>query len=342
MRSIHVPRWLAIVALGFFTGVAACTPTAAPSAPTASAPTPSSPTKLTAAYSEIVFANLPLWVAKEAGIFAQNGLDVELQQVNSTNAVSALLSGEVQVDHGGGSEVLSAFVGGADLEILAVLDGVYPYLMMAQPSIQTPDELRGKKIGISQPGSSSDIATRVALRKLGLVPDQDVTIVPVGSLANRTAALLSGAIDAGLDNPPGSVAQQRLGLHVLLDLAALKLPTANNTVAMQRSFVDANHDTVQKYVDSLVEAQARIKQDRDFSIQVLKQYYQSNDDEGMAAAYAFELEVMPNTLLPSTDQFTDIIDTLAAQDPRVRQADLSKLLVTSFVQSAAARHVGQS
>jgi len=269
-------------------------------------------------------------------------LSVVNSVVNSTNAVSALLSGEVQVDHGGGSEVLSAFVGGADLEILAVLDGVYPYLMMAQPSIQTPDELRGKKIGISQPGSSSDIATRVALRKLGLVPDQDVTIVPVGSLANRTAALLSGAIDAGLDNPPGSVAQQRLGLHVLLDLAALKLPTANNTVAMQRSFVDANHDTVQKYVDSLVEAQARIKQDRDFSIQVLKQYYQSNDDEGMAAAYAFELEVMPNTLLPSTDQFTDIIDTLAAQDPRVRQADLSKLLVTSFVQSAAARHVGQS
>src|SRR5581483_5191012 len=102
----------------------------------------------------------------------------------------------------------------------------------------TPEDLRGKKIGISEPGSSSDIATRTLLKRFNLDPDRDVTLVPVGSLANRTAALLSGAIDAGLDNPPGSVAQEAQGLHALIDLASLKIPASNNTVVMQRSFVE--------------------------------------------------------------------------------------------------------
>jgi len=339
MRTVRVTgRLIAGVAVAALFLSACGRPSGSTAAPTGAATT----TKLTAAYSEIVFTNLPEWVAKEAGIFEKNHLDVDLQQINSANAIAALLAGQVQVAHAGGSETMSANVGGADLIIVGVTGGVYPYYLMAQSSITSPEELRGKKIGISQPGSSSDIATRVVLRRFNLDPDVDVTLVPVGSLANRTAALLGGAIDAGLDNPPGSLAQEAQGLHPLLDLASLKLPAANNAVAVQRSFADSNKAVVQAYMDSLTEAVARIKKDKPYAVQVLKQYYKSDDDVAMSATYDFLLEAMAETLVPKSDQFTDAVDTLTAKNESVRGFDLSKLLVTTYAQNSIDRKVGAS
>src|SRR5206468_3251632 len=82
--------------------------------------------------------------------------------------------------------------------VVAQLAGVYPFVLEVAAKITSIADLKGKKIGVSSVGSSSDIATRAALKKLGLDPDKDVTIVPVGSAAQRTAAMLSGAIDAGV------------------------------------------------------------------------------------------------------------------------------------------------
>jgi len=56
---------------------------------------------------------------------------------------------------------------------------VWPFILQVPASIKTTDDLKGKKVGVSQFGSASDIATRVALRQLGLQPDQDVTIIQV-------------------------------------------------------------------------------------------------------------------------------------------------------------------
>src|SRR5581483_7201894 len=194
-----------------------------PSATQGAAPRPVAPmVKMTVAYSEITFINLPLWTAKADGIFEKHGLDVDLQNIDSSTSIAALVSGQVQAAAAGGSEALSAAVEGADLQTVACLGGQYPYVLMAPASIQTPDDLRGKKVGVSRAGSSSDIATRVVLKRLGLDPDNDVTIIAVGSLANRTAALLSGSIDAGLDSPPGSLKEEAQGLHVLVHIASLK------------------------------------------------------------------------------------------------------------------------
>ena len=345
MTEARVARktgWLVSWVAAIIAAAVALSSCAKPVGPAATAPaTGAAPVvKMSIAYSEIVFSNLPLWVAKESGIFEKNSLDVDLQQISSSNAIAALLSGQVQAAHAGGSEALSANLSGADLEIVGVVGGVYPYYLMAQPSIKTIDDLRGKKIGVSQPGSSSDIATRTALKANGIDPDKDVTIVPVGSLANRTAALLSGAIDAGLDNPPGSIKQEAQGLHALIDLAAQKLPASNNTIVMQRSFVDGNKDAVQRYVDSIMQAMAKVRNDRAYAVQILKQYYQSDDDAAMNATYDFLLETMPDQPFPSTDQFKDVLDQLQAKGQPATEADVTKMITTSFVQNAVDRKVG--
>ena len=144
--------------------------------------------------------------------------------------------------------------------------------MMARAEIASVNQLRGKKIGLSNVGSTSDAATRVLLRRSGLDPEKDVTIVAVGSLANRMAALFSGAIGAGVAQPPEQLALEDKGFHIIYDLAAQKVPSAGGAVVVRRSWLYANHDLAQHSIDSLVEATARSRQDKALALQVLQKY----------------------------------------------------------------------
>src|SRR5207237_1090279 len=207
----------------------AAAPTTAPAAkpaPTAAAPAPAANAPAVAlhvSYSNLIADNLPEWLALETGIFKQNGLDVTLDNIASSTGIPALLSDQVQIAHLGGSESLSAAAEGGDLVIIAITGPVYPFVFMAPAAITSVDQIRGMKIGVSNIGSSSDIATRVMLKKIGLDPEKDVNIVAVGSLQNRMAALLNGAIDGGVAQPPDQLALEDKGFHVVYDLAAKRL-----------------------------------------------------------------------------------------------------------------------
>jgi len=244
----------------------------------------------------------------------------------------------VQVAQVGGSEVLSVIAEGGDLVIVAQLAGVYPFVLEVAAPIKTVADLKGKKVGVSSVGSSSDIATRAALKKMGLDPDKDVTIVAVGSAAQRTAAMLSGAIDAGVSQPPDSLAVEKAGFHVLYDLASQKLPSANTSVVVTRAFMTANKAVVQRYVDSLVQGIKKMKAERQFGIDTLKKYFKSTDDVAMAATYDFYAQLVTATQpFPKPEMFADAQSILGAKSDKVKNYDVTKMLDMTFVQSAVDR-----
>lgn len=314
------------------------TPTAGASAAATATPKPS-PFKLAVSYSNIIGDELPLWSTKEGGFFEQNALEVgDLQNIASAQGVPALISGQIQVAQVGGSEVMSANAEGADLVVVAQLAGVYPFVLEVAADIKTVADLKGKKVGVSNIGSSSDIATRAALKKMGLDPDKDVSIIAVGSVSQRTAALLGGAIQAGVAQPPDSLALEEKGFHVLYDLASQKLPSANTSVVVTRQFMTANKAVVQRYVDALVLGIKKMKADRQFGIDVLKKYFKSTDDKAMAATYDFYAQLVTATQpFPKPDMFADAQAILGAKSDKVKSYDVSKMLDTSFVQSAVDR-----
>jgi len=334
-----------LVALAFVAGlvVSACAgaPAAGPgsSAPAAASATPAL-VKLTASYSNVIASNLPVWVAKEAGIFSKNGLDVDLALIESTKGIAALLSGDTKVAHIGGSEVLSAAAGGADLVIVGGTVPVWPYVLLVAPEIQKPGDLKGKKLAIAGVGGSYDIAARVLLPRLGLKPDEDVFLFAAGSVANATAALLSGQVQATLSQPPDQLALEPKGFHVLANMADLHLPTANTTIAMTRAYVTANKDVTQRYVDSIVEAIAKQKKDRPFTIDVLKKYLKTTDEKAVNATYDhYVVTVIPSAPFVRAEQFADAIATLGKLNPKVASFDVKKILDESFVQSAIDRGI---
>ncbi len=310
---------------------------AAQTATSAASPTPQ-PVKLTISYSNVITDYLPLWVAHEGGYLAKNGIDAELVSIASAQGVAALVSGQVQVAVIGGSEIMSAAAGGADLAIVAAMVGVYPFIFEVSSAIKTVADLKGKKVGVSSFGSSSDIATRVTLRRLGLDPDKDVIILPVGSVEARTAAMLGGNLDAGVSLVPDTIVLEDRGFHPLYNLAEQKLPSSQTMVAVQRSMITSRRDVVQRLVDSLVQAIAREKKDRAFSIQVLTKYLKSNDQRALGIAYDFYANNVHVSLpAPRPEQFADAKATLGEKNEKVKNFDLSKLLDDSFVKSAADR-----
>ena len=299
---------------------------------------PPAPTKLTVSFSQINGNEIPLWVAKEAGIFTQNGLDPDLQLVEGNKGIASLLAGETQFADIGGSQTMSAVASGGDLVVLGVIAPVYQFVFMVAPEIKTAADLKGKTIGVSTLGDSSDIATRLVLSKLGLDPTTDVTIVTTGSSANRRAALVNGAIQAGMSSPPESLLLEDEGFSVLVDMTTLDLATATQAEVGQRSYVSAHPDVTQRYMDSIVEGIARARRDKDFAVGVMKKYFQSSDDRTMGRTYDFYMDrVIPSLPFPKPEQFRESQTILGATNESVRQLDLSQMLDPSFVQSAADR-----
>jgi ABC-type nitrate/sulfonate/bicarbonate transport system substrate-binding protein len=315
-------------------------PTQAASSPTTSARTCC--TKVISAYSNISADDWIPWYAFEKGIFKENGLEVDLQSINGGAQTSAaLLAGGIQIGQFGGSEALSANAGGADVVIVANLAPVYPYKLYAQKGITSVQGLKGKKVGVSNAGGSSDIATRAALKAAGLDPDKDVSIIAVGSHANRTAALLAGTIDAGVDDPPEDLELVKAGLTPLIDLASQKLPAANTGVIMQRTYLSANKDTVQAYVDSLVIARLKMKSDKTGAVAVLGKYFKLDNQDALNSAYDFFMnEVTVPYLFPEVTQFKDAVEILGKTNDKIKTVDIAKMLDRSFMQSAQDRKLG--
>ena len=293
---------------------------------------------LAASWNSVSGDQVPLWLAKEGNFFERNALDVDVKYVAGTTSMAALLSGETQIAHVGGSEVLSAVAGGADLVVVAVPGPVYPYSFYVPANIKVAADLIGQKVGVTGVGSSTDVATRVGLPRVGLVPDKDVSVISVGSVTNLTSALLSGAVAGGMGHPPDSVVLEARGFHALFDLAKENLPFANNTIALQRSYLATHRDVVQRYVDAIVQAIGREKRDKVAAVAVMKKYFESQDEAAMAATWEYYAKaVRPELPYPRAEQFSDPIAELAKKNDKMKQLDLVKIIDASFVQSAADR-----
>src|SRR4029434_3095548 len=137
-------------------------------------------TRLNAGYSAISGDALPAWVAKDAGIFEKNGLDVQLVFfTGGTTAVMALVSADTPIAQLAGAAVVNSVMAGSDAAL--VVGGVTSlnYYLMGRPEIKTAEQLKGGTVAISRFGSSSDFIARYALQKVGLTPGKDVTIAQI-------------------------------------------------------------------------------------------------------------------------------------------------------------------
>jgi ABC-type nitrate/sulfonate/bicarbonate transport system substrate-binding protein len=317
----------------------AASPTTAAQAPKPAAPSQAAAaTPLVVVYSAVGTPVLPLWTSVEAGIFKSNGLNVDARlMANASTSMAALLAGEAQIFQAGGTDVVSAVVGGADLVLVGAVSPYYPYHFEALPSITSVADLKGKKIGLAGVGDTTDTSTRLVLQQAGLDPDKDVTLVSVGGSPTRADALLNGAIQATMITPPDTLVLEDKGMHSLVDVAALKQPAPNSAIAVQRSWLNANRDVMQRYMDSLVTSVVYINQHRDFELDVMKKYLKISDSRALNTSYDFALEILPPLPYPRPEQYKEALPVLSKVNPKLKDFDVTKIIDDSLVASAAQR-----
>ena len=318
-------------------------PAAASTAPSAGGSAAGGGVKITAAYSVASPGFWPLYMAADSGIFQKNGLDASLQLVSGAPAsAAALIAGQLQFAQFGGGAAMSSVVNGSDLLILAIVVPVDQFVIYAAPDIKTGADLKGKKLGVVALGGSEDnIAMRSGIRYLGMDPDADVSILPVGS--DRVTALFNGAVQAATLTPPDTLTVEPKGFHPVLDMAAAKLPHLGQSSVASRAYVTAHRDVAQKYVDSLIEGIAKLKQDRALAIDVLGKRIKSSDQKAMGVAYDFYTqEIFPGLPDPKPDLFQDAVTELSKEDPKIKTFDVNSIIDPSFVRSAASRGLDKS
>src|SRR3989442_6415101 len=162
------------------------------------------------------------WIAKEAGYFSSEGLDVELIRVGgSTRMVAAMLGGSAPLVQAGASAALAATGAGGNVVIIAATGNVSTFHLMARPDIKQPSDLKGKKAGITTFGSTSDQVVRLALKQFGLEPNKDVAILTFGAQPEAFAALQSGAVQVVPLSYPLYPKAAKLGMRELVKFSDL-------------------------------------------------------------------------------------------------------------------------
>src|SRR5688572_22445172 len=256
----NLTRWALIAGLT----LAACA--APPGTPPALIP-------VTACYSSLSGTQSVAPYAFEQGLFTKHGLDVELVYIDSgSTAATALIAGDVDVCQMAGTAAINAAAAGAPVKVIAGLFNTYVYSLMVTPDIQTPEDLIGKAVAISQPGSASDLAVRVALKGLGLEPDEDVAVLAIGGQSERLAALLAGSVSGTLVSVPETAKARELGFHELLDMSTLNTSYQHTTVSARQDFIDDHRDAALRFLKAIAEAATRMKSDREGTVAVVAEY----------------------------------------------------------------------
>ncbi|MGB7948408.1 MAG: ABC transporter substrate-binding protein, partial [Candidatus Binatia bacterium] len=199
--------------------------------------------KMRVAIPSIVIDFAPLWIARDKGIFREEGVEVEITYIQGNiRGVQSLLAGDIQAGIAGSAGPISARAVGEDTVIVAVPMNRLDYTFVAREPVKRPSDLQGKRIGIGSVGGSDEVATRIALEHLGVDP-ASVVRLQVGGSADRLAALRSGSIDAA-DVGGATFIGGGAGLHKIVDLTELGVDFPFTAIFTTRRYAQANRDAV--------------------------------------------------------------------------------------------------
>jgi NitT/TauT family transport system substrate-binding protein len=259
-------------------------------------------------------------LAKEAGIFAKNGLDVQLVYVRGgATVMMALLSRETPISQVGGSSIVSAGLRGADAVMVAGGIATSDWWLMSRPEIKSAEQLKGGSVAIAVFGGTSDSFARVALKRLGLTPGKDVAILQIGGLPERLSALEKGRVQAAMLAAPDSFIAEKKGFYNLVHVTQ---PYQTSSSATTRRFIRDSPDIVRRYVKSQIDAVHRIKTDRETGKKVLVKYLGSQDKDILEKTYDLTSadEKLSPKQYPTLEGIKNILQPLAQTDPKAKAA----------------------
>jgi NitT/TauT family transport system substrate-binding protein len=223
-------------------------------------------------------AHLPVWVAKDSGLFSKAGLNVEPVQIRGGALITmAIIGGSLQFSGAGAESVVAARIEGGDVALLACPVDSDPVYLITRPEIKSAAELKGKATAVTRLGSTTHFYLRAALRQVGLDPEKDMIILQLGTGSETVSAMESGRVSAAALTNRYAIPLLQRGWPMLVDLSTTDMVYPSSCVASSRAFVKAEPKVVEDFLRAYVAGIQLIKKDRSFAEKSLAKWLREND-----------------------------------------------------------------
>jgi ABC-type nitrate/sulfonate/bicarbonate transport system substrate-binding protein len=265
-------------------------------------------THLKVGISEPVNTVLALWMAQAAGLYAAQGLDVEIRNMNGgSRGAQELQSGRIDAMHVGLSSVIKLNQDGGDLRTIASLSNVIRFIFFVAPGVKTAADLKGGVVGVSAFGSESDSTVTLALARLGMRRD-DVVLKEYGGGMRRLETLKSGDIKGTAINEPVASLAREAGLTAMVDLAAEHIPWLFSSMVVKASSLQSRRDVLMRFLKATVEGNYLALTDEKRAKEVLAREVRIVEAKIIDASYKDFKQQSPANLEPSRSGAQNIID----------------------------------
>jgi ABC-type nitrate/sulfonate/bicarbonate transport system substrate-binding protein len=195
--------------------------------------------------------------------------------------IQSMISGDVPFAYGPSVPVINASLRGADLVLIGNTGNSLVFSIMSRPEIKQPANLKGKKVGVTRLGGSTDWALDAALKQWGL-ERREITVIQTGGMPEGLAGLMAGVFDAVVLSPPSNFRAAKAGMHELVDVGQLKIVFPNTPLSTTESFIKSNRDTALRFLRGFSQGLNRLRNDKEFSMKVLSKYTKVTDTETLA------------------------------------------------------------
>jgi NitT/TauT family transport system substrate-binding protein len=272
------------------------------------------------------------YIAQKKGFFEKYGLGVDLVYFQGgAQVIQAMLGGDVPLTVTAGPEGVVAKLQGADIALLSANNPTMHFSLFVSPEIKKPEELRGKRAGVSRFGSASDFSIRYIFRSLG-ISESEVTIVQIGDNPSRMAALRSNAIDATVFTSPNTVRAKKAGFVSMVDAYKLGLKFHGSGIAASGAFLREHRPVVEQFFKGFLEGVAFAKKNKEESIRLIMEFMRLKDrDEAEETYQVIIQEIQPRKPYPLKEGVETVLRNVESTVPKAKTVKAEDLIDESIL-----------
>ena len=276
--------------------------------------------RINAIYASLAGDHAALYVAQEMGLFRKYGLDVNLSYTaGAAQVIQTMMAGENQIATAGGSGVVDADFAGADLVAVAGMVNIPAFYIVVQPEIKSIQDLRGKPVGITRFGSSTDFTMRYILKKAGLEPDKDVPLLQMGGQPELAAGIEARRIFAAPMTPPALQKTLKAGARIQIPPKTIGLSFPHVGIVVRKTYLAAHRQVVKNFIAGYSEGVAMLQKDKEGSKKAIAKFLHTDDPEVLEASWQFGVDVIERTPNLDPEMFKLVLDERAQTRPEAKK-----------------------
>jgi NitT/TauT family transport system substrate-binding protein len=296
-------------------------------------PAVTSAQKFVVGYSGITAIQAPFWIINDAGYFKQEGLDSSLVYIAASSTMAqAMLAGEVAISTANSQAVVDTGLQGGDLVAVGAIVNFVALYIIASPDIKSVQDLKGKPVGVTRFGATTDFAMQMFLKKYGLEPVRDVPLIQIGGVPELAAALSSKSIyAAAMSYPMGLVAQQA-GMKMLANLAKEEIPFLHQGLTTTGRFMRERRAQAKAFVRAYGRAVHFMHTRKEESKAIVSRYTKVTDPAMLEGTMQYAYDFVEKIPLVKREAIQITLEESGRKNPKAKQAKPEQFYDNSLVQ----------